>query len=173
MVAARCLMLKPPLTVLMTVLMFCFVLLQLGCAPRLILLTRHAEKADESDDALLSTIGQEHAERLAQLLSTQRVTAIFVSERQRTQQTAQPLAQKQGVTPVILPAAQRAELRRRLMALPKRDVALVVGHSNTLPNILADLGVPSEQKPRSVEYGDLFIVIHHFGQSPSLLRLHY
>lgn len=157
----------------LTVLMLCLTLLQVGCAPRLILLTRHAEKVDETDDALLSTIGQEHAERLAQLLTSQPVAAIFVSERQRTQQTAQPLAQRLGVTPMIIPAAQRAKLRDRLMALPKRDVALVVGHSNTLPNLLAELGVPTQQRPRSVEYGDLFILIHNFGKSPSLLRLHY
>lgn len=157
----------------LTVLMLCLALLQVACAPRLIMLTRHAEKVDESDDALLSTIGQEHAERLAQLLSSQRVATIFASERKRTQQTAQPLAQRLGLTPMIIPAAQHAELRDRIMALPKRDVALVVGHSNTLPKILADLGVPSAELPRSVEYGDLFILIHNFGKSPSLLRLHY
>lgn len=146
---------------------------QVACAPQTLLLVRHGEKLDESDDAQLSPTGEARAARLAELLSPLRISAIFVSERVRTQQTAQPLAQRLGITPTVIPARDRDSLTSRLRSFPKSDVALVVGHSNTLPLIFADLGVDPAHRPSSIEYADVFILIRRAAGPATLLRLRY
>ena len=145
---------------------------QSACAPQTLVLVRHGEKLDESDDAQLSPAGEARAARLAELLAPLNIKAIFVSERLRTQQTAQPLAQRLGITPTVIPARERSSLTSRLRSAPKSDVALVVGHSNTLPMIFAELGVDAAHRPTSIEYADVFILIRRAPGSSTLLRLH-
>lgn len=144
-----------------------------ACAPQTVLLVRHGEKLDESADAALSPAGEARAHELAEHLAPLQIRAIFVSEWQRTQKTAQPLAQRLNIQPQVIPSADRAMLLSGLRALPKSDIALVVGHSNTLPLLFAELGVPTAARPNSIEYGDLFIVIRKSVGAAKLLKLHY
>jgi probable phosphoglycerate mutase len=77
-----------------------------------ILLVRHGESAqadpavpfplvDGHGDPELSAIGSEQAERLAERLAGEPIAAIYVSNLQRTAQTAAPLAARLGLTPVV------------------------------------------------------------------------
>jgi hypothetical protein len=51
---------------------------------------------------------------------------------------------------------------------------LVVGHSNTIPEIVKRLGVVSPVTVPDDEFDDLFVLtISTGGSAPSLLRLHY
>lgn len=128
-------------------------------AARTIFLVRHAEKLDESPQALLSPMGHARAQRLCDLLSRADVRRVVVSEYQRTQQTAQPIADRLGIKPHVVPARDRAALRELLVSSKAADGAvLVVGHSDTLPQILGDLGLPSEPIAGS-DYGNLFVVV--------------
>lgn len=119
-------------------------------------LVRHAEKTSEADDPGLSRSGRKRAERLARWLSGQRIGAIWSSDYLRSRATAQPLASRLGI-PIGLYDPQRltalaGELLRR------GEPALVVGHSNTTPELAALLcGCPVAPMP-DTEYERLIQV---------------
>jgi phosphohistidine phosphatase SixA len=94
-------------------------------AEKAVLLVRHAEKVDASKDAALSDAGKARALRLRDLLKNAGVTHVFTSEFVRTKDTAAPAAGK--LVPVVVPAKDEAA------------VVLVVGHSNTVPNLVKAL----------------------------------
>ena len=137
-----------------------------------IFLVRHAEKAQGGDpkDPDLSEAGRARAESLAAILKDAGITAIFVTEFRRTQQTAQPLAQALKLDPIVIPAAETKALLEKLAEI--KGHALVVGHSNTLPEIEKGLGVSAPVRVDENEYDNLFLLALS-GQPTSLLRLHY
>ncbi len=136
-----------------------------------VIFTRHAEKAaTPAKDPPLSEAGQKRAALLGSMLADSGVDAIYVTEFQRTQQTAAPLAALVHVKPTVLPAKDTAALVKAIRAR-ESGVVVVVGHSNTLPDIMAALGGPKLKIPES-EYDNLFVLTVGPSQS-SLLRLHY
>jgi probable phosphoglycerate mutase len=79
-----------------------------------ILLVRHGESAPEHPDRPwpqvdghgdppLDPVGEKQAELLGERLQHENITAIYVTTLQRTHQTAAPLAQRIGLTPVVEP----------------------------------------------------------------------
>lgn len=104
-----------------------------------VLLVRHAEKASNAADATLSDVGKERAERLARMLADAGISAIYTTEVQRTQQTAAPLAKRLKIEPTVIAAKDVDGLVKKLQTLADGAVVLVVGHSNTLPAIMAKL----------------------------------
>lgn len=104
-------------------------------------LVRHAEKAkDDPKDPTLSEAGIARAERIAALLADARVMATYATAYRRTQLTAAPTARSHGIDvrsyDGALPAA---EFARQLRASHRRGTVLVVGHSNTIPDLAAAL----------------------------------
>jgi broad specificity phosphatase PhoE len=140
------------------------------CAQVTVILARHAEKmAMPPKDPPLSTSGEERANLLASVLADAGVDAIFVTELQRTQQTAAPLAARVHVKPKVIPAAYKDAL---VKAIRERQsgVVVVIGHSNTLPAIITALGGPAITIGDN-EYDNLFVLTVGATQS-SLLRMH-
>jgi phosphohistidine phosphatase SixA len=131
-----------------------------AAAHKAIFVVRHAEKASATDpDTPLSLGGEDHALALARLLRNAGVTHVFVSDKKRTQQTATPLVDQRGLAPpVVVPAADTAALLVALKALPADAVVLVVGHSDTIPAILAGLGVAQKVALKDDQYGRMFVV---------------
>jgi broad specificity phosphatase PhoE len=122
--------------------------------PTVVLLVRHAEKADATDQSPLTADGSRRAVELSRVLKDARLTAIFTSAVRRTKETAAPTAASQHLTPAVLEkeaAAQRAQLLR-----PGARV-LIVGHSNTVPAIIATLGGPAVTIADD-EFNGLFIL---------------
>lgn len=104
-------------------------------------LVRHAEKADDDPrDPNLSAAGHERAQRLAASLAHDPLQAAYATAYKRTRQTAEPSARAHGLAvsgyDAKLPAAEFAARLRREHA---RGRVLVVGHSNTVPEIAAAL----------------------------------
>lgn len=133
-----------------------------------VVLLRHAEK-DEKGDAVnpgLSEAGKKRAAGLAKLLSRAKVTHLFASKYRRTQETLQPLAEATGLKVDTDQGALAARLAPRLLELQSGSVAVVAGHSNTIPAIAAALGAEvagletSPQGPviPDKEYGRLFVL---------------
>jgi len=121
-----------------------------------VIFTRHAEKADApANDPMLADSG---------------VEAIYVTEVQRTQLTAGPLAERVHIKPTVLPAKDTASLVKAIRER-KSGVVVVVGHSNTVPDIIAALGGPKFEIQDS-QYDNLFVLMVEPSKS-SLLRLHY
>jgi broad specificity phosphatase PhoE len=105
------------------------------------IVVRHAEKgSDDARDPSLSEAGQARAQRLAALLSDQPVRAAYATAYRRTYQTAQPVAADHffriTTYDAQMPAGQFAE---QLRASNRTGTVLVVGHSNTVPDIVGAL----------------------------------
>jgi broad specificity phosphatase PhoE len=135
-----------------------------------IFIVRHAEKAGSGgDDPDLSEAGRARAESLANTLKDATISAIFVTELKRTQQTAGPLAKMLHVEPAIMPAKDSAALVSKVRALTGN--ALVVGHGNTIPDLLKLLGVTTPVSIEENDYDNLFVLV--LDAKPRLIRLHY
>ena len=148
-----------------------------AAAQQTVFLVRHAERADSSPgtsptmaaDPDLSEAGRARAEHLAEALKDAKITAIFATEFKRTQQTAAPLAKALGLTVKVVRSNSEASLIADLKAA--KGNVLVVGHSNTVPEIIKRLGVTTAVSIGDNDFDNLFVV--STGTHPSLLRLHY
>jgi broad specificity phosphatase PhoE len=98
---------------------------------------RHLQK-DAGSDPGLSAEGRANAERLAGWFGKVRPTAIFVSATRRARETAAPLAARLGIVPQEYQPLDVAGLVARAKA--ENGPVLIVGHSNTVPEIVAALG---------------------------------
>ncbi len=107
-----------------------------------VFLVRHAEKAKGPDphDPALTPEGSTRAECLARLLASAGVTHVFHSGLVRTRDTVAPLSQRVGVTPVKILAKDTEAQVDALRQLPRGAVAVVAGHSNTIPAMVEALG---------------------------------
>lgn len=128
--------------------------------PRTIVLVRHAEKAEEPKaDPVLTEQGAARAQRLAEMLRHSGVTHLFASEFQRTQATLQPLALVATVVPTIVNARDGAALLSALDSLPRGALAVVAGHSNTVPVLLDKLTAgQAKVEIAETEFDRLFLV---------------
>jgi phosphohistidine phosphatase SixA len=153
--------------------------------PTTVFLVRHAEKeAEPKQDPPLTKEGVTRSQELARLLSGAGVRAIYTSQFVRTKQTAEPLAAKTGVSATVLtikpnPSNLRliaddstADVVNKILQHPG-DSALVIGHSNWIPDVIKLLGgdvVPTidEQK-----FDDLFIVTVYGKGKAKVVQLKY
>lgn len=148
----------------------CIVLLALaaalsGCASpeTTVVLVRHAEKAAVGRDPDLTPEGRARAQALVDIAKREKVQAIYVTPFKRTQQTAEPTAQSLGVTPIVVPLTGTAEQHAAAVAAEIRTSwtgksVLVVGHSNTVPLVMKELGVQTPPTIQETEFARLFIV---------------
>ena len=163
---------------LLCLLFACPFLLSLGAAPLqeeeplapvTLLFVRHAETAASTTgggDPELSEDGQKRARALARLLGQAGVTHLFCSEFRRTRATLEPLAQSSELEIETVSARDVERQLELLSDLAPGSVAVVAGHSNTVPALVEALaGVLDrlEEKPygRSLphdEYSRLYVV---------------
>lgn len=127
-------------------------------AARTIVVVRHAEKADASADAALSDAGRARAKALAKALADVPFTAVYATNYTRTTQTVAPLCEARGLSHKVLPAKEVGALAGELGKLPPGATALVCGHSNTVPELLAALGVKEPVTIGDEEFDRLFVV---------------
>jgi broad specificity phosphatase PhoE len=128
-------------------------------SPVTVILVRHAERASTSmaSDVGISEAGRCRAELLAGMLTDAGVTAIYTSEVARTKETAAPLAKKLGIAPQVVAAKETESLVSKLRAANGQTV-LVVGHSNTVPEIAKLLGAKDVAPIADAEYDRMLIV---------------
>jgi broad specificity phosphatase PhoE len=105
--------------------------------PSAIYLVRHGEKMAGSDPEL-SAQGQQRARYIAAILRRAGITAIFSTKTVRTQQTAAPLAQQTGLSVQLYDPLAPLALVEKVRGLT--GAVLVVGHSNTLPELVRLFG---------------------------------
>jgi phosphohistidine phosphatase SixA len=120
-------------------------------------IVRHAEKQDDSKDPALNLTGKRRALNLATHLQDAGIRAIFVTEYQRTQKTAEPLADLLGLKSITA-EKDLTKFAAQLLADKSSDAALIVGHSNTVPDLVKALGVPVKWSIADTEYDRLVIV---------------
>lgn len=126
-----------------------------------IFLVRHAERADDGgmvgqEDPHLSEAGRVRASLLARILRDSGLTHIHSTDYLRTRETAAPLAEETGLSVNLYDPLRLEGLVETLRATPGRH--LVVGHSNTTPQVVAALGGEPHSPIRPMEYDRLYLI---------------
>jgi 2,3-bisphosphoglycerate-dependent phosphoglycerate mutase len=125
-----------------------------------LIVLRHAEKESTGADPNLDADGVARAEELKYILSNVPVTAIYSTSFNRTKQTVQPLASAKGLSVSVYDANKPyAQLVSDIKAERRGKVSVIVGHSNTVPEILKELSKGSfNVSIAESHYDNLFIV---------------
>lgn len=122
---------------------------------RTVFVTRHLQKA-QGDDPSLSDEGAAGAERLADLLAGESIAAIFATPTRRAMETAAPLAQRMGV--VITHYDPRHPQALVAAIASANGSVLVVGHSNTVHDLIDRLGGEPPPPLTEQDYGTVFTI---------------
>jgi broad specificity phosphatase PhoE len=135
--------------------------------PTVVVVVRHAEKAaDGGNDPSLSDAGVKRAQELVELAEEAGVTAIYTTQYKRAMETARPLSARLSV-PVSAVEINRenagtytSKLAKDVLAKHAGQVILIIGHSNTVPEIVEALG---GKRPAAIddatEFDRVFVVI--------------
>ena len=119
-------------------------------------IVRHLHTPTGERDPELTTEGQRQAALLAEWFGEEAPRAIYVSSYKRTAQTAAPLAARLGLTPIVYDPADTPALIARARSGPLP--ALIVGHSNTVPDIVERLGGTPPAPLVHEDFGDIWVV---------------
>ena len=139
-----------------------------------IYLVRHAEKArtgKEHGNPELTTAGKHRAADLARVLRSVNLSAIYTTDYKRARSTAAPVSELKN-TPVIVYDNLDGLARKLLEKYPNQKV-LVVGHSNTIPDLIQRLGVKGKLSIEPYDYDDLFVALIKPDGNAQLEHLHY
>ncbi|MCB0530809.1 MAG: histidine phosphatase family protein [Lewinellaceae bacterium] len=123
------------------------------------IILRHAETTGIGTDPGLSTAGQDRAAELVRVLKEVPLDAVYSTNFNRTRQTAQPVAADKSLGIQTYNAFAPDQLADGALAQYKQGTVLVVGHSNTVPELLNALTGTNGffQLPES-QYDHLFLV---------------
>ncbi len=126
---------------------------------------RHAEKRTSNPadpDPALAAAGEARALELAQFFGRapkgQGIDAVVVSEFRRTQDTVRPLANRLGIPVIVVPAEDTRATARRALDENRGGRVLIVGHSDTVPEIVKALSSVDVGPMSEAEYGIVYLV---------------
>lgn len=138
--------------------------------PTTVFLVRHAERAAAPrEDPPLTEAGTARAQSLARILGKSGIKAVYTSQYLRTKATAEPLAKQLGIASVAIslkmsPSNPRQvspesiqEIVGKILQTPGEN-ALVIGHSNSVPDVIKALGGDVVPTMDEKEFDDLFVV---------------
>ena len=169
----RCIAAAIAVAALLAIAITCIAAPQLNPSHKTIVLVRHAEKDTTvaGSDPPLSAAGRLRADELARLIGDTPLHAIYSTPYQRTRQTVTPLAARAGDSLTVI-----QDVKTTLAALrsePWGSTVLVVGHSNSVPQLYIGLtGLAFPDSDRVANDGLWVVTLARDGTS-SLLRLHY
>ena len=130
-----------------------------------IFIIRHAEKLSKDPNALLSSAGHARANCLAHLLGEANIQTVFTSNIRRTHQTASPLAKARHLTIQTIPKDNPDELVQKAKAAAQNGDVLIVGHQETVADIVQRLGGGTVPRVGPNEF-DRLTVLHSLHQEP-------
>lgn len=137
-----------------------------------VFLVRHAEKRLDSQDPDLTEAGQQRAQALARTLRSVRLDGIYSTDTHRTRQTAEPLAEARSLDVELYDKDDLSHLVMKLRGTPGRY--LVVGHSNTTPDLVRRFGgEPGADINEDREFDRLYVLVLHPDGSVITLLLRY
>lgn len=136
---------------------------------RNIYLIRHAEKqADGTKDPSLTEQGRSRAANIFKQLKGKNITVIYSTNYKRTRETASPLVAFLKIELTLYDSNQLKNFAEQLLA--ERGNALVIGHSNTTPQLVELLGGDPHGSIRESEYQRLYhLAINATGVKTTLL----
>lgn len=116
---------------------------------------RHLHKA-QGEDPPLSGEGAAAAQRLADLLADRGIVATFATPTRRAMQTAAPLAHRIGVAVSEYDARAPEKLVASVASID--GSVLIVGHSNTVPDLVIRFGGNRRPVLTEQDYGTVFMI---------------
>jgi len=137
-------------------------------APYQLYLVRHAEKASSEADPELSSCGQQQAKALAILLQDLALPTLYHTPYRRTAMTAKALLKQQRQLQSYDPSnlvAFAAQLQQN------QQSAVIVGHSNTTPELTSLLADQSISAMAETDYGLIYQLVFSGQQLVALNRL--
>lgn len=144
-----------------------------------IIFVRHAEQTSHVEaDPSLSDAGKRRVAELTRQLADADVVAgidaIWTTDLKRSIETAQPLADQLDLPINLYPASDTETVLETILKNHKGKIVLVVGHSNTLPVMIANLGASKKVPPIALnEFDNIYIIsIPWFGKTKTI-RLRY
>lgn len=147
-------------------------------ADTMVIVVRHAEKStDDPKDPGLSEQGQARANKLAELLKDAHVSAAYVTQYKRTRLTALPTATRNGFQVEVRNATREnantytAELLKEIQKKHKGKTVLIVGHSNTVPEVVKHMTGIDVAPIGEDEFDRVYVVT--LGKKPRLVSVSY
>jgi broad specificity phosphatase PhoE len=146
-----------------------------------VIFVRHAEKAEvPADDPSLSEAGQRRAAELARQLVDADVVpgvgvdAVYSTSFRRTVETAKPVADALNLPVLNYDVSDTEIFLESVVREYKGKIVLVVGHSDTVPEMIANMGASKNVPPIAEnEYDNIYLVsIPWFGKTKTI-RLRY
>jgi len=154
-----------------------------GCATETttILIVRHAEKVlNAGDDPHLTDAGTARAQELARVAENAHIGSVYVSQYQRTRETAAPLLAAHSdisvrAVPVNMSGVKNypKELASTILSADRGKTVLVVSHSNIVPALVEELAHVKVAEMPDNEFSRLYIVVVRRGQPPALITARY
>jgi len=138
-----------------------------------ILLIRHAEKTSQGTDPPLSIDGQNRAETLVHVASHAGITGIYATQYLRTRQTVQPIADHLSLSITQVNANEIDVLVNQVLLEHKGEVVLIVGHLNTISQIIEKLGGEPISAILGNEYDNLFVITISRFRKTKVVNLKY
>lgn len=144
-----------------------------------VIVVRHAEKAAQpAADPALTTAGKERATALATALKDAGVSAVITTQYLRTRETAEATATEFGIKPEIVSAGKgsvsaHAQAVAAAVMRHAGGTVLVVGHSNTVPEVVAALGAKQPAPICDDEYDGMYIVTIAWGGHATVVHARY
>lgn len=138
------------------------------------ILVRHAEKESTGTDPNLTLDGQARAEELKRILKNIPLGAVFSTNYNRTKQTAMPTATDKGLSLQTYDPAQPDPLVDGILTNHAGGAVLIVGHSNTIPDLLNFLtGSNAYPDIPDSQFDNLYIVSVYEKGKATVLHLKY
>jgi 2,3-bisphosphoglycerate-dependent phosphoglycerate mutase len=121
---------------------------------------RHSEKdTTGGSNADLNPIGRGRANTFATILKKIKIKTVLSTDKPRTKNTAKPIANAKKCPVGIYDPKKHQEVLEKLIAENKGKKIFMVGHSNTVPQIINILRGSNEEKEFSeLDYSRLYIV---------------
>lgn len=142
---------------------------QVSSAQEAVFIIRHAERAD-GEDPPITPAGRDRSVRWAEMLSGAGIAHVYTSTARRTAETGAIIAEALGVESEALPPNDIAPLLDLMSFDFEDERVLVVGHTETIPNILREFGAFEQIELSRDDYGRMFVV-HPGDDEPLILEL--
>ncbi len=127
-----------------------------AAAAPIVYVMRHLDTPEGVRDPDLTPTGKARAERVRAWFARKPLAAIYVSDYKRTRQTAAPIAAERGLSVTIYDPADTPGLIELVRS--QRKPVLIVGHSNTVPDIVEALGGERPPALGHPDFGDIWTI---------------
>jgi broad specificity phosphatase PhoE len=138
-----------------------------------VVLIRHGERnaIPANTNPPLNAAGKARAKELIHVAGQSGIKAIYCSHFIRSLETAKPLAAHLGLSSIVMDEA--LQIKNDILSNRAGQTVLVIGHSNTVPDIINRLGAGSVPVIDDGEFDNLFVVKVLDQGHASVTRLKY